>query len=159
MNGFSEDGYIIDQNAFAGYPYRKMSSDVNGCGWIAAYNLRRAAGQDPDFDAVRRDMDAMIRLRVPGPTPMRVIRRYLADTAGTRYTAGKARALAAARDSRAGVLRYWEDKVPHFIAFLRLADGRYRFLNVADGQEDLTLPMDTFFETHCTRGYIRVLTI
>lgn len=159
MDGFSHDGYIIDQNAFAGFPYRTMSSDINGCGWIAAYNLLHACGLTDDHDAVRRDMDAMIRLRIPGPTPMRTLRAYLAKRAGAGYTAGRRRALEAARTSRAGVLRYWEADVPHFIAFIRQDDGRYRFLNVADGMEDLTLPIEEFFKTHCTKGYIRVMTV
>ena len=159
MKGFSADGYIVDQNSFSDYRYREMSSDVNGCGWIAAYNFLRAAGRDEAFEAVLRDMDAMIRLRIPGPTPMRVMRRYLTARSDARFAAGKARSLTAAERSRAGVLRYWEGKVPHFITFIRQPDGRYRFLNVSDGHEDFLMPMQEFFKTHCLHGFIRVLTI
>lgn len=159
MRAFSDDGYIIDQNAFADYPYRGMTSDVNGCGWVAAFNLRRAAGQEVPFDEVRREMNAMFPLQIPGPTPMRKLRRYLRRYISFRFTAGKRAALAAARESGAGILRYWEGRTPHFITFLRQPDGRFRFLNVSDGWEDRTDDMDHFFEKHCLRGYIRVLTI
>lgn len=158
MDGFSHDGYIIDQNRFSGYPYRKMPSSVNGCGWIAAYNLLHFLGAEADFDAVRREMDAMIRPQIPGPTPMRTMRKYLRRV-GAKYTAGKKNALAAARGSRAGILRYWEEREPHFIAFFRMPDGRFRFLNVSDGSEDLVLSMDDFFREHCRLGYIRVMTV
>ena len=157
MDGFSADGYIIDQNAFAGYRYREMSSDINGCGWIAGYNLLRAAGFGADHDAVRRELDGMIRLRIPGPTPMRILRRWLNRYGSFRYTAGRKKTLAAAGSGAAGILRYWEGNEPHFITFLRLPDGRCRFLNVADGQEDIALGMEEFFESHCRRGFVRGL--
>lgn len=159
MKGFSRDGYINDQNAFSDYRYHSMTSDVNGCGWVAAYNLRRAAGQAVDFDEVRRDMDAMFLLPIPGPTPVPKLRRYLRRHLRFRFVGGRRAALAAAEKSAAGILRYWEGRTPHFITFIRQADGRYRFLNVSDGREDIVRRMDDFFERHCRMGYIRVLVI
>ena len=159
MRGFSRDGFIIDQNALSDYPYRGMTSDVNGCGWVAAFNLRRAAGQDTEFDGVRREMNAMFPLQIPGPTPMRKLRRYLKRYIPFRYVPGKKNALAAAEKSSAGILRYWEGSTPHFITFIRQPDGRFRFLNVSDGREDFTEPMDEFFRKHCLKGWIRVLLI
>ncbi len=157
MQGFSPDGFITDQDCFRGFRYHGTTSDINGCGWIAAYNLRRAAGQDLDCAEVCREMDAMYRLPLPGPTSVRKLRQYLSRHLRYGFAAGKRRALTAARESDAGILRYWEGREPHFIAFLRREDGLYRFFNVADGQEDITLPMDEFFRKHCTRGYIRVI--
>lgn len=159
MRGFSTDGYIVDQNRLSAYRYRGMTSDVNGCGWVAAYNLRRAAGQEPDFDEVRREMNAMFPLQIPGPTPMRKLRRYLRRYMGFRYVHGRGAALAAARESAAGILRYWEGNTPHFITFLRRADGSYRFLNVSNGREDFVSTMDAFFAERVKHGWIRVLVI
>lgn len=159
MDGFSPDGYIIDQNHLRDYTYRSMTSDINGCGWIAAYNLRRAAGQSVFFDDVRREMDKMYRLPIPGPTPMRKLRRYLRRYLPCRFTAGRQRAQSAAENSRAGILRYWEEDEPHFISFVRTPDGLFRFFNVADGKEDFTCPMADFFRSRVHRGWIRTLTI
>ena len=160
MRGFSRDGYIVDQNCFGDFRYRGMTSDVNGCGWVAAYNLLRAAGQEISFEEVFRDMNAMFPLQIPGPTPMRKLRRYLRRHIPYRYVAGKRKALNAASAAPAGILRYWEGKKnPHFITFLRLPDGRYRFLNVADGLEDFAAPMDAFFAGHVSWGWIRVLVL
>ena len=152
--GFSADGYIVDQDFFAAYRYRTMTSDVNGCGWIAAYNLLRAIGADVDFDTVRREMDAMIRLRVPGPTPMRVLRTYIERTAAVKTARGRGAAYAAARSGRAGILRYWEGREPHYVTFVRQADGTYRFFNVAAGLEDFTCAMEDFFSGHCRHGSV-----
>jgi len=157
MRGFSRDGFITDQNALKNYRYRGMTSDVNGCGWVAAYNLRRALGSSADFDAVRREMNAMFPLQIPGPTPMWKLRRYLKRYIPFRVVRGKRAALAAAERSRCGILRYWEGKTPHFITFLRQPDGRFRFLNVSNGREDFVAPMEAFFAKHCRRGWIRVV--
>ena len=159
MRGFSEDGYIIDQNTLSDYPYHGTTSDVNGCGWVAAYNLLRALGQDPDFDSVRREMDAMFPLPFPGPTPMRKLRTYLARFLPLRYVPGQRQALPAAAQSKAGILRYWEGHTPHFITFIRREDGRFRFLNVSGAQKDITAHMDVFFREHCRFGWIRVLVL
>ena len=157
MRGFSGDGYIIDQNRMHEYPYRGMTSDVNGCGWIAAFNLRRALGQQVDFDDVRREMNALFPLQFPGPTPVRKLRRYLDRYVAYRYVPGREAALTAAERSEAGILRYWEGRYPHFISFIRQPDGRFRFLNVAPGREDFVEPMADFFRGHCKRGWVRAL--
>jgi hypothetical protein len=89
ISGFSDDGYIIDQDMFSAYPYRTMPSNINGCGWIAAYNMRRALGQDVYFDDVRRELDEMFALRVPGPTTMSAMRRYMTKyVPGHHYSSG-----------------------------------------------------------------------
>ena len=72
--GISADGYITDQDCFSSVRYRGMRADINGCGWIAAYNLRHALGQEADWDDVRQELDAMHTLRFPGPTLMRIMR-------------------------------------------------------------------------------------
>lgn len=156
--GFSWDGYIIDQDCFGAYPYRGITSDINGCGWIAAYNFLFAREKSKDHRAVHREMNAMFPLQIPGPTPVRVLRRYLKRYTVYRFTAGRKRALAAAKGSDAGVLRYWEGKEPHFISFIRAGEDAFRFFNVADGQEDICLSMETFFREHCHRGWVRVIT-
>lgn len=154
--GFSEDGYIIDQNFFGAYRYRGLTSDYNGCGWIAAYDLRRAQGHDVDFEQVHRDMNAMFPFQIPGPTPMRKLLRYLARHGRYRLIWGKRRSLAAAGKAQAGIIRYLEEDTPHFVPFVR-TDGGYRFFNVSDGQEELVCSMDDFFRDHCRKGFVRVV--
>lgn len=157
-DGFSADGYIIDQDYFGAYRYRGMSSNVNGCGWIAAYDLLHAQGKDVDFETVHRDMNALFPRQIPGPTPVGKLRAYLARHGDYRLTAGYKAALQAAGQAPAGILRYWEEDVPHFVAFVRQPSGEYRFFNVNDGQEDMTCSMEDFFDGHCRRPLVRVIT-
>ncbi|MBQ9686034.1 MAG: hypothetical protein IJV41_05710 [Oscillospiraceae bacterium] len=160
MNGFSPDGYIIDQDYFDAYEYRTIPASDNGCGWIAAYNIRHYLGHDVSFEDVLHEMDAMHTLRVPGPTIMAVMRAYLHKYLPemTEHS-GRAAALEAARMSRCGILRYSEAGIPHFISFVR--DGAaFRFFNVNDGLEDYACGMETFFDTHVnTPQYVSVFTL
>ena len=156
--GISKDGYITDQNHFSAYRYRGMSSNWNGCGWVAAYDLRHAQGHDVDFKAVHRDMNALFPFQIPGPTPVWKLRLYLSRHGRYRLTVGKRASLAVAGKAPAGIIRYWEGRTPHFVPFVRREDGRYRFFNVADRLEDFICPMDEFFRDHCVHGLVRVIT-
>ena len=158
--GISPDGYITDQDCFSSVRYRGMRADINGCGWIAAYNLRHALGQEAQWDEVRQEMDAMHTLRFPGPTLMRVMREYLAKyVPDCLETVGQEEASAAAERSRAGIFRYNEGREPHFISYVRQPDGRFRFFNVADGLEDCVMSMEEFKETHLLHGTVIALTV
>lgn len=158
--GWSDDGFIIDQDCFGAYPYRTMPSSINGCGWIAAYDLLHALGRDQDPGRIRRELDGMHRLRVPGPTLMVVMRAYLAIHAPeARETVGREAALAAAAESRAGIFRYREGHEPHFVAYLRCGEGAFRFFNVADGLEDCRMSMERFGAEHAKGGTVIVFAV
>ena len=154
MNGFSPDGYIVDQDYFGDYEYRTIPASRNGCGWIAAYNIRHYLGHAANFKEVIHEMDRMHALRIPGPTTMPVMRAYLKKyiPAMTEHT-GREKAREAAVTSRAGILRYSEADVPHFISFIREDGGAFRFFNVNDGLEDFTSAMEMFFTTHVLPGH------
>ncbi len=156
--GFSADGYITDQDHLAEYRYRGMSSDINGCGWVAAYDLLHAQGVGVDFETVYRQMNALFPRQIPGPTPVRKLMDYLARYGSYRLTVGKKAALQAALAAPAGILRYWEEDVPHFVPFVRMEEGICRFFNVNDGLEDFTGSLEDFFAGHCKRPLVRVIT-
>ena len=158
--GFSAEGYIIDQDCFFDYRYRTIPASLNGCGWIAAYNLRRFLGHSVTYDEVRHEMDHMHFLRVPGPTLMCVMRKYLARYVPQyRETVGREAAMAAAAASRAGIFRYREGHEPHFTSYIRQGDGLFRFFNMADDFEDCVMPMEQFIREHCAPGTVIALTV
>lgn len=157
---FSEDGYIVDQDCFHEYRYRTMRADINSCGWIAAYNIRHFLGHDAAWDDVRREMEGMHVLNVPGPTHMRVMRQYLNRyIPGIREVYGKEESLEAAKTSAAGIFRYREEGVPHFISYIACGDGDFRFFNVTTDREDMRMPMEQFGREHLLSGRVIVLTV
>lgn len=157
---FTPDGFIADQDCFEDYEYRTIPASDNGCGWIAAYNIRHALGQDVPFEEVLREMDGMHRLHVPGPTTMNVMRAYLRKyMPDMRETSGRKAALQAALKSRMGILRYSEAGIPHFISFIRQGEV-FRFFNVNDGLEDFVCSMEMFFQSHVgVSQYVSVFTL
>ena len=158
--GFSEDGYIIDQDCFHEYRYRTMRADINSCGWIAAYNIRHFLGQDAAWDDVRREMEGMHVLNVPGPTHMRVMRQYLKKyISGVKEVFGREEALKAAGESAAGIFRYREENIPHFISYIHQDDGQFRFFNITEDREDIIMPMEQFGREHLLTGRVIVLTV
>ena len=158
--GFSEDGYIVDQECFHEYRYRTMRADINSCGWIAAYNIRHFLGQNAAWNDVRQEMEKMHVLNIPGPTHMRVMRQYLNKyVPGVREIYGKEQALAAAEASEAGIFRYREENIPHFISYIRCGDEQFRFFNVTDDREDATMTMEQFGREHLLQGRVIVLTV
>lgn len=103
-------------------------------------------------------MNAYFPCQIPGPTPVRVLRRYLRDWGKYPISRGRKKSVKAASAARTGIVRYWEGEEPHFVAFVRVDEERFRFFNVCDGQEEICLSMAEFFRTHCRRGYVRVIT-
>lgn len=57
---YSKDGFIIDQARLTNIRYGVFTSDINGCGWIAAYNFLKRMGEDADEKALA---DGLVRWR------------------------------------------------------------------------------------------------
>ncbi|MBQ9263779.1 MAG: hypothetical protein IJ189_06155 [Clostridia bacterium] len=156
--GFAPDGYIIDQDCFSSFQYRTIPANLNGCGWIAAYNLRKALDHNVAFDEVRQELDDMHFLKAPGPTLMCVMRKYLKQHVPQyRETIGREAALLDAQESCAGIFRYREGPEPHFTSYIRQPDRTFRFFNMADDFEDCVMPMEQFIEEHCAPGTVILL--
>ena len=155
---WTEDGYLCNQDALFRYTYRAIPANHNSCGPVAAFNLRRRAGHDVRIDDVIAEMDGMHLLRVPGPTRHGVMRRYLRKyLPGWRETSGRAACLAAMEHSRMGVVRYHEQRVPHYVAYCRTEDGTFRFFNVSDDKEDDVMRAENFGAEHLRGGSVRLI--
>ena len=158
--GYSADGYIMDQDCFSSLRYRTMPASINGCGPVAVFNLLRFLGRERPLEEIMGDMDARHYLHAPGPTSMRVMRAVLADLVPEiQEAAGQEAATALAANSRAGIIRYREGREPHFVSYLRQEDGLFRFFNVADGLEDCAMSMERFASGHCASGIMIVLAV
>ena len=152
--GFSADGYIRDQDCFSAVRYRSMPASINGCGWIAAFDLLHFLSREADWDSVRRALDEGHRIRMPGPTMLPVMRSYLfSRIPELKEVRGREAALAQAGSSRAGIFRYREEKTPHFVFYCRTGED-FRFFNVADSLEDTVMSMERFGEEHLKGGLV-----
>ena len=156
----SEDGYIIDQSRSGELKYGRYSSKYNGCGWIAAYNMLRALGQNVSPEQVNSEMNAILPYHGCRGTPITTMEKYL-DIAGvcSTLTRGVRKSFTAASACRAGIIRYHDEGVPHYVAFVRESGDDFRFFNAVEGEERHILTMREFFDKHVGRAFACVLTV
>lgn len=154
----SKDGYIIDQRYTKEITYGNLSSKINGCGWIAAYNFLHAIGTDVSCEDVCRQMSEHLTMRGFFGTPVKVVMKYMAGRGiAIRKINGKRRALESCLRVNVGMLRYVEGKEPHFIAFVKINADTFRFFNSVEGEERHVSTMEDFFEDHAKLPRVRAL--
>ena len=148
---FSRDGYIIRQQDTGSVPFGRLTSDVNGCGWIAAYNLLRASLCPVTWQEVRRDLTHLLPFRGELGVNAFVLQGYLRGKGcRLRSAVTLSGAEALVKDCRAGILLYSTGHSRHYVSFVREEDGRLRFFNTAPGKEEVIERFPAFY-----RRYVR----
>jgi hypothetical protein len=155
---YASDGYIVDQARLTGIRYGAFTSDVNGCGWIAAYNFLRRHGMSVTQQGTADELIRHTLLRGLFGTDLfrlkRMLRRHGYPT-DLRF-AGKKRA-GLTDTAVAGVIYYCHKNGFHFVTFARdeqsaSADGetgtRFRFFNAIAGRERHIDTMEGFLQKH-----------
>ncbi|MDO4573208.1 MAG: hypothetical protein Q4C13_07550 [Clostridia bacterium] len=147
---FSPEGYIVHQAQCGGLRYGVWRSDRNGCGWIAVYNLLRAAGRGQSAETVARGLLRFSLLRGLIGTRLIAIYAYLRRRGlRLRLAAGQKRVCALAEGAPAGILLYRHRGGWHYVCFLPEGEtGALRFLNAWRGPRDPACGMAAFLETN-----------
>ena len=141
---FSKDGYIIDQARVTDIRYGALTSDINGCGWIAAYNFLKRMGQTVDGKTIADEMIRYTLFRGLVGTDLFRLRRYFRRHGyrmPIRFFWNKKARLP--EGTSAGVIWYCHKDGFHFVTFYAdeaiapKVDGeaRFRFLNGHAGKE------------------------
>jgi hypothetical protein len=116
---FSKDGYIIDQARVTDIRYGALTSDINGCGWIAAYNFLKRMGQTVDGKTIADELIRYTLFRGLVGTDLFRLRRYFRRhgyrIANSMGTGTKKRA--SRRDKRGSDLVLPQDGF-HFVTFI-----------------------------------------
>ncbi len=157
---FSRDGYIINQDYTFEYPYGKLNSDQNGCGWIAIYNLLKAMGNEVDYRLIYEDMNKILPYYGLVGTPTRIMKKVLGDYSIDFKEVKNVKAIMkSSKTFRYAIFRYFEKGVPHYITAIRLENNKFRFLNAQLGREDHICTMEEFFKEHVRIPIIKALVI
>ena len=142
---YSKDGYIIDQARVTDIRYGVLTSDINGCGWIAEYNFLKRMGQSVTEKVLADELIRHSVFRGLAGTDLFRLRRHL-KRRGYRMPV-KFRWNKKARlpeGTSAGIIWYCHKDGFHFVTFYADAtippqeDGetRFRFLNGLAGHEN-----------------------
>lgn len=142
---YSKDGYIVDQARLTTIRYGALTSDINGCGWIAEYNFLKRMGQTVNEQALAQELIRFTLFRGLTGTDLFRLRYYLKKH-GYRMPI-RCRLNQKARlpeGTSAGIIWYCHKDGFHFVTFYADAtippqeDGetRFRFLNGLAGHEN-----------------------
>lgn len=132
---YSADGYCIDQGASRAIRYGKCSSAQNGCGWIAAYNLLRIAGNPYPPARVRAGLAPTLWMGGRMGTRVTALWRYLHRRGVTLIPTLRS---SKAAEGPGGLAFYYTGKGFHFVAYASAGrPRRYRFLNAVYGRDRL----------------------
>ncbi len=154
---YAKDGYIVDQARLKSVRYGVFTSDINGCGWIAAYNFLKRFGQDVREQALA---DELIRFSVfrglLGTDLFRLKRRLKKYGFSMPLKLRWNKTARLPGGTSAGIIWYCHKDGFHFVTFYAAesiapaADGeaRFRFLNGIGGKEDHFDTMRGFLGTH-----------
>ena len=141
---YSKDGYIIDQARVTDIRYGALTSDINGCGWIAEFNFLKRMGQSIGEKTLADELIRHTLFRGLAGTDIFRLRRHL-KRHGYRMPI-KFRWNKKARlpeGTSAGIIWYCHKDGFHFVTFyaddaIQPEEGgaRFRFLNGLAGKED-----------------------
>jgi hypothetical protein len=157
-NGFSDDGYIINQAFFSDVRYGIKNSDFNGCGWMAAYNLLKYSGFNISWQTVAKEMNRCTLLfGLFGTNPFK-LKKYLQQKGlFVKTTFVPSKASKALDITKAGILMYFHNKGAHFTAFYKIdsSKAKLRFLNVNSSSSTIT----GFLKEHSKLPFIYLITL
>lgn len=148
QSAFSRDGFLTRQQDTGNIPFGALTSERNGCGWIAAYNFLRADLHPVKWDQVRRDLNRLLPFQGRLGANAFVLRGYLRLQGCRLHSAvtlsGAKRLIPRCR---AGILLYETGKSRHYVAFQRRRDGKLRFFNVRPDAAEVVMTMEEFYRS------------
>lgn len=145
----SYDGYIIDQRYTGEFQYGCYKSSLNGCGWIAAYNMLRYLGFEDTPEDIAAGMNAVLPYHGRHGTPVATLKKYLVSRGVAVRRVGRGRYVPRTLSRcRAGIIRYLDEGVPHYASFGACGGDKFRFCNAVEGDAAHISTMDEFFRAH-----------
>lgn len=142
---YSADGFIVDQAQLTEIRYGALTSDINGCGWIAAFNFLKAQRHPVNEQALADELIRYSLLRgLAGTNLFRLKRMLQRHGYPTRLVFRRNKKARLPEGTSAGVIFYCHKDGLHFVAFscietvepARDATGetRFRFFNGIGGK-------------------------
>ena len=146
----SSDGFIIDQRKTDNISFGAVTSDRNGCGWIACYNLLRALGRDPDPEAIVRRLEKTLLLRGYLGLHLFALLRELQRNQHLplEFALRPFHAQQISQTASAGIVMYFAGRRNHFAAFRREENGNLRFFGAIPGLAGEVISMAEFYWNH-----------
>ncbi len=150
-------GYIINQALTDPVPFGKKGSVECGCGWIAAYNLRRWQGDDAEPEQVARVLHRLSPLSGVMGVNVIALWIYLLVLGMRPLLLPVTRKTL--RRGEAGIIMYKVRRGGHYVAYVPDGEGAYCFLNGVYGREDDRASMGEYVKRQSRWPLALVLTV
>lgn len=145
----STDGYIIDQRQTENIPFGAVSSNENGCGWIAVYNFLKAMDRETDPEQLLCDLEKSLLFQGRlGVNLFCLVRELKKQKLPLDFALRSFHAQCLSERCRAGIILYFTGKRNHFAAFRREANGELRFFGAAPGVDRDIRTMAEFYREY-----------
>lgn len=152
---------MINQPLLTDIKYGRLPSSVNGCGWMAAYNLFRVFGINKSPQAVHDELEKGLKYNgYMGTGPNRLFRYIKTLVQGAEISYSRRAIKRHVSGAKAGIVLYLEWMGAHYVTFSRVDDdGRFRFFNADVGNEMHVDTFENFRRKYCRLPVVCVITV
>ncbi len=141
-----EEGYIIAQKRLTDVPFGTLTSDKNGCGWIAVYNFLKAMDREKDPETLVKTLEKTLFPSSRFGMNFIALAGYLRlQGIPLNLSLRPFHSQQLSESCRAGVILYRAGKTNHFVAFRREAGDKLRFYGARSGTIHHDMTMGEFY--------------
>ena len=140
---------ITNQSKYKHIRYGLLTSDKNGCGWIAAYNALKYFGFDvtPESVAKAYGKRCLWLWGLFGTHPEKLIKNIKTVLKVGAFYCGKETSCLSLFNFEAGILFYWlKSKRAHYVFFKRLNDTQIEIYNHERYNNVVVMDKNDFFK-------------
>ena len=165
---YSPDGYLVDQAQVTDIRYGALMSDINGCGWIAAFNFLKSQGNAVNAQSLADELIRHSIMRGLAGTDLFRLKRMLKRHGyPTKLVFRRNKQARLPEGTDAGVIYYVHRDGPHDVTFSRIqpvepaldeaGEARFRFFNGIGGASNHFDTMRGFLTTHNVLPFALIL--
>lgn len=147
---FDNEGYIIYQGKMKNVRFGLLNSNVNGCGWISAYNLSRMIGQEIPMEKCAKELSKFsISGKLLGQEVFTLFYWLKKHGLPVKFSLlSKSNGIKHMKESKCGILLYTHKRGSHYATYQNLGDDKFKFYNVVYGKQDHIIGIEEFFKKY-----------
>ena len=147
---FDKEGYIIYQGKMKSVRFGLLPSNINGCGWISAYNLSKMLGKEIPMEECAKGLNKLdISGKLLGQEVFTLFRWLRKKGLPVKFSfLSKSNGIKHMKSSRFGILLYTHKRGSHYTAYKNVGGGKLHFYNAIYGKENHIVTPEEFFKKY-----------
>lgn len=147
---FDKEGYIIYQGKMKSVKFGLISSNINGCGWISAYNLSKMLGKEiPMKECANGLAKTSISGKLFGQEVFTLFYWLKKKGLPVKFSfLSKGNGIKHMKESKCGILLYTHKRGSHYTAYRNVGNGKVQFYNAVYGKQNHIMKVEDFFKKY-----------